>query len=505
MPASRKYREGLSEQDRQLLLAAAAELKSRGQDVPVDLPGQFAASKWKTDSNGYFVSRSGRQYTPTDPQSGFVASRAFFALFYGSRGSGKTASAAQKAIKKLKLGQPGVIIAPDFEQLKISTWPEFREWLPWDTVVPSQRYRSSPEWEPHKPFSLTFHSPYGPAKVIIKGLKDPNSARGPNVNWLWYDEGGQDADGLGWKLAIAGVRIGHEPQAWVSSTPAGVLHWMHEFFIEQHIPEELFEQFNEIGGGRPLIEVFHGTMEENIDNLDPGFVIAIKSAYPSGYLHEQEIGGEFVHHEGALGDASWFDERILDEVPEAIKTRVRYWDLAASEKKLKAGGKMLNDPDATVGTLLSWNGLEKKEERFYIENQVAGHWKWAGIKKAIKEVALIDGPYVPIFIEQEPGAGGINQVEQIKEMFLEDEDLGSRYTVEMHKPEGDKVQRANVWFAEAAAGKFYMLRGDWNDPCLRQIGSFPITLHDDYVDSISGARACAAPIKTWKSIEFISI
>jgi len=54
---------------------------------------------------------------------------------------------------------------------------------------------------------------------------------------------------------------------------------------------------------------------------------------------------------------------------------VRYWDLAASEKKIATKAKR-NDPDETVGAKLSWDG-----ENFYIEDQHCGHWLWKQIKK----------------------------------------------------------------------------------------------------------------------------
>jgi hypothetical protein len=64
------------------------------------------------------------------------------------------------------------------------------------------------------------------AKAYCKGLRDPDSGRGPNMNWVWYDEAGRDKTGMGWKLAIAGVRIGVEPKAWATYTPKDFYHWI---------------------------------------------------------------------------------------------------------------------------------------------------------------------------------------------------------------------------------------------------------------------------------------
>ena len=86
-------------------------------------------------------------------------------------------------------------------------------------------------------------------------------------------------------------------------------------------------------------------------------------------------------------------------------------------------------------------------------------------------------------------------------------ELGPNYHVEGHNPrgEGDKVMRANTWFAEASQGRFTMVLGEWNRGFLKQLGGFPSFKHDDRIDSVSGARHCIAPIRTWKHIEFLGV
>jgi phage terminase large subunit-like protein len=88
---------------------------------------------------------------------------------------------------------------------------------------------------------------------------------------------------------------------------------------------------------------------------------------------------------------------------------------------------------------------------------VGGQWAWQKIKEMIVLTALMDGPYVPIHIEQEPGAGGKNQVAEIAS-FPELKE----YSVRPHRPEGDKIMRANTWFAEASRGCFTIVNGPWN-------------------------------------------
>ena len=312
-------------------------------------------------------------------------------------------------------GESGAVINPLFSDFKDSTWREFKQWIPWDMVVPTQRHRVNDEWQPSQPFTLVFTNG---ANVICKGLKNPDSARGPNINWLWYDESRNDVTGMAWKTAIASVRIGHNPQRWTTTTPMGLSHWLYEFFIERDIPDEVRKLLEKDGRDLDsLITYYKGTMDDNKDNLDPGFYMSILSNYPSGYLRRREVEGEFAEEGGKIGDARWFtnaadgEEKILDEILPDMQKILRYWDLAATEKK-----QAKNDPDEMVGTLLSKHKGEKLP-KFMIQDQVCGFW---GDEKAIEVIANVarhDGPMIPVWVEQEPGAAGKITVAAVKEYF----------------------------------------------------------------------------------------
>lgn len=484
----------LPEAERKRIYMIVEELARRGKEIPPNFLPQ--KKHWPVDDRGYFVKNSGRKYTPSEEQKGFLGCKSYFVGFRGARGSGKTSAGAQKALQKIMSGNNGIIINPDFENLKISTWPEMREWIPWDMVVPSQKYRRNVEWQPSQPFKMAF---INGVRVEIKGVKDPDSARGPNVNWLWYDEAQRDPDGSSWRTAVASVRVGKDPQAWATYTPNGKDHWTTKFFDEHDIPEEVEKLLKEVGYEGELITSFHGSMDDNKDNLDAGFMAAMLMAYPPGWQRQQEIYGEVVEQGGVLGNRAWFSGKIIPKIPEdvVIKARVRYWDLAATEKKLFKG-RDKNNPDETVGTLMSWDG-----KNFYIENQVAGFWEWEAIKTNIVDVAKMDGPYVQTVFEQEPAAGGKNQVaELIKQIqtYLPNYPLAKG-----DRPEGDKVMRANPWFAEASQGLIWLIAGAWNMPFLDQLGCFPACQHDDKIDGVSGARKMVAPFRTWKKISFMHL
>lgn len=484
-------RQTLTTDEKQKLIALVTEIRSRGMEIPEGFLRTKRAD-WTVDADGYFIKANGNNFIPRPEVDSFVKSEARFAALFAGRGAGKSASGAQKALRKIHQGESGMVMNPDFENFKYSTWPELREWIPWNMVVPANRYRVNAEWQPHEPFTISFMNG---AKVICKGLKDPDSARGPNINWLWYDEAGRDPTGLGWKIAVAGVRIGKNPQAWITTTPRGKDHWIYKFFVLRDIPSEVIEAFREAvntqGRDIPLVEAFFTSIDDNKGNLDPAFYAQMLSLY-TGWMKDQELDGKFVDAGGVIGNPEWFIGKIVGGSLLDAKWKVRYHDLAATAKALT--GKKADDPDYTCSTLLSMNG-----EIFEIEDQVAMQIEWHKIKELIVETAKADGVDVPIFIEQEPGAAGKNLVADIMAI----PELAG-YRVEGNRPGTDKVARAQIWFSKAAIGLVYLKSGEWNRPFLDQLSSFPGGSHDDRIDSVSGCFATIGA-KQWKQIEFIKL
>jgi phage terminase large subunit-like protein len=497
-----KTRRAITRDDREKLLLIAAEMKVRGipvPEVPVEALSKQSLS-WPIDERGYFIKRDGTHYNPTEQQADYISSRCRFALFYGGRGSGKSSASAQKALRKIAQGHTGIVVNPDFENFRLSTWPELKEWIPWDMVVPSHRNRQSEAWQPTQPFVMAF---VNGARMYCKGLKDPESARGPNVNWMWYDESGRDETGMAFKLAIAGVRIGDNPQVFCSQTAKPRSHWSYKFFIEKEVTAEVKKAFEEAGTtSEDFIQSFHGSTQANKDNLDPGFYASLLATYPAGALREREIDGKFSDDGGKIGDSTTL--RIINEIPDdwELGRQVRYWDMAGTEKKVG------NDPDEAVGSLVQ-DIPSFKEPGGIILDQVAGWWSWDKLKKVIVETALKDGPEVTIIIEQEPGSGGKNQVAEIQSWFKSHPDYPelAYYKVEPQRPT-DRVQEALVWFGYAHAGNVYVKYNPyWNDTLMEQVDGFTLMKHDDRVTSVSGAFRWLSParMRQWKRVDFIGI
>lgn len=498
----------VSLQEKRLLVAALAEMKARGMPMPENFSMPITRNdlNWGLGENGYFNKIDGSPYNPTKAQETFIHDNARFSLFRGARGAGKTVAGIQKTMLKVMQGESGMVVNPDLENFRLSTWQEMRNWIPWSMVIPKQRYRRSEGWDVTRPFTMVFMNG---AKLFCKGLKDPESARGSNVNFLWYDEGARDRTGLGWRIANFAVRIGNAPQAWITTTPKGSAHWLYNFFEKKEIPAEVWKIVEEIeaksGVKRELITAYHGTVRDNKENLDEMTYASYIMSAPSGYLRAQEVEGEYANEEGSLGDRRWFDNKVLPTTPDWIAKQVRFWDLAATEKKMVSGRKT-NDPDETLGTLLGTDSETTKEvKRFCIIDQKGGRWKWEQIERMVVEVARQDGEEVEICFEQEPASGGINQIEALKQ-HIQKELPNHHVSALLAKKLGDRVLAANTWFGEAANGQFYMVKGLWNEDFLTQLDVFPNeAVHDDKVTSVTGARHKIAPIKKWSKVSFMAV
>jgi phage terminase large subunit len=248
------------------------------------------APPWR---DGWLLRDDGKAYKPHSGQHTFHGSSARFRVLFGGRGSGKTTAGVQEALNnRIRFGLSGAVINPDFENFKFSTWPELRRWMPWEQVIEKDRRRmESYGWEPRGNFIIHF---LNGAVVYCKGLKDPEAARGPNINWLWYDEGGRDRTGHAWRIAIAGVRQGHNPSAWVTTTPKGTRHWTATTFIEHVIEPEVAELLEAVGADPDNLYSHHtASIDDNADNLDPAFYASMRTSY-SGKFAQQELDGLVV-------------------------------------------------------------------------------------------------------------------------------------------------------------------------------------------------------------------
>jgi len=173
---------------------------------------------------------------------------------------------------------------------------------------------------------------------------------------------------------------------------------------------------------------------------------------------------------GNVFKREWF--KIVDAAPADAQT-VRFWDLAATEKK--AAG---DDPDFTAGARVSL-----KDGIYFIERVGRHRIRWHGIKQLIAQTAKLDGHAVRIGVEQEPGASGKIV---IAELVTLPGLIG--YTIRGYPSAKDKLTRANPWASQAEQGNVKIVAGGWDiQGFLDRSEMFPDGPHDDEQDAVSGA------------------
>jgi len=170
---------------------------------------------------------------------------------------------------------------------------------------------------------------------------------------------------------------------------------------------------------------------------------------------------------GKVFNRAWFE--VVDVVPAGMRM-VRFWDFAATEKKLKS-----DDPDFTVGLLLGeFDGI------YYVVDVIKVQASPAEVKRLVKATASLDGVAVPSRWEEEGGSSGKHYSDELVTLL-------AGYDARPVRPTGDKVQRAGPVAAMALGGRVKVKRAPWTMGLLSSLHGFPDLPHDDEVDGLSGA------------------
>jgi predicted phage terminase large subunit-like protein len=154
----------------------------------------------------------------------------------------------------------------------------------------------------------------------------------------------------------------------------------------------------------------------------------------------------------------------VDAVPAGGKV-VRFWDLAATEKKTA-------DYTASCkGKLLG--GI------VYILDATNEQIDPARTDMSMKNTAAQDGKEVAVRFEQEGGASGKRDAHHIVTNL-------HGFDIRGIPPQGDKITRAKPLAAQAYAGNVKLLRGAWNERWLVHMHGQPDLPNDDEMDAASG-------------------
>lgn len=167
---------------------------------------------------------------------------------------------------------------------------------------------------------------------------------------------------------------------------------------------------------------------------------------------------------GLMFQRAWF--RVVEAAPMGTRW-VRGWDFAASTEDGSA---------ETAGVKL---GLQPGG-RFLIGHALHGRFGPHDQKNVIVNTASQDARSVEISMPQDPGQAGKVQAADLLTAL-------AGYLAYASVESGDKIDRARPVAAQAEAGNIDLLRGDWNEPFLAQLETFPTGKLKDMVDALSRA------------------
>ena len=195
---------------------------------------------------------------------------------------------------------------------------------------------------------------YNGSKITGFAAIDPDRLRGPQFHRAWCDEL------AAWRYPEAfdqlnfGLRLGENPQCVITTTPKPI-----------RIIRDLVE--------RKDVVVTRGSTFENIENLAPSAVAALRERYEGTVLGRQELYAEIIDDiEGALWRISMIDETRLKESPKELKRIVVGIDPAVTS----------SETSDETGIVIA--GVDEVG-KFYVLDDVSGKMKpdvWA--RKAVQ-------------------------------------------------------------------------------------------------------------------------
>lgn len=325
---------------------------------------------------------------------------------------------------------------------------------------------------------------------ILKGFSSekPARLRGPQFHAAWVDEPGYLADAhLGtmddttWSNLMLGLRLPPDPRVVITGTPKN------NKLIKELIDDE-------------SIVVTQFSTYENLHNLAAQFATNILSRYEGSRLGRQELHADLLDSVGTMFQRGWFT--MVDEPPPNIKTRIRYWDLAATEPH-----DANPDPDWTAGARISIVG----GANIYCIEHMRRFRKSPGERdNRIRNVAIEDGKKVNVWIEQEKAQAGksvvsalsrhLDGVARVRGLPVSGTPKG-KFTLGIEgKASEAKIMRAEIFASAAEDQRVLVVRGPWVDVMMDEIEEFPNGAHFDQVDAIAGGFQVLTEKLTGRSV-----
>jgi len=292
----------------------------------------------------------------------------------------------------------------------------------------------------------------------------------PEPGWL--------ADFLAWWI---------DDDGWAIPARSGKVRWM----VRENDATYWSNSREELAADRPnstpkSVTFILSTVYDNqvLLTLDPGYLAnlqALDNIERQRLLGDGKRGGNWKIKPaaGKVFNRAWFE--IVDGVPAGGK-EIRFWDLAATEKKLKK-----DNPDFTASCK-----AKIVDKIVYILDATADQIDPARTDRFMRNMATQDGKSCAQRWEREGGASGKRDNRTIAGNLAGFDARGVA-------PSGDKITRAKPLAAQAVVGNVKLLRGEWNERWLAHMHGQPDLDHDDEMDAASGCYNELAPVQKAKS------
>ena len=391
-------------------------------------------------------------HVPTPKQAAFLWLTCEDAFFGGSAGSGKSDTLLMAALQYVDVpGYAALILRDSYTNLS----------MPGALIDKADEWLSSTDakWEDK---SKTWRFPSGATLTFgyLSGPRDHLSYKSSEFQFIGVDE----ASDLRWKQIIYMFsrlrRLGSSDiplRFRLASNPGGISH------------DDLKMRYIDDATRAPGAVFIPAKLDDNPHLDRESYVRSLSHLDPVTRM--RLLDGDWnVKEAGRIFRREWF--QVVDAAPSEGEV-VRYWDLAATEKHSD------NDPAWTVGVKM----LRTKENICYILNVVRERRSPMQVQAIIRQTADIDGHGVTIYMEQEPGSGGVNTIDHYRRNVL----AGFSFKGDNPSGSGSKLERANPLSSYAEAGNVCVVNAPWINAYLDEFESFPDGKFKDQVDATSGA------------------
>jgi phage terminase large subunit-like protein len=309
------------------------------------------------------------------------------------------------------------------------------------------------------------------ALAYMAGPEDHLRYQSAEYQYIGFDEVTQFPEhqvlyvGLSRLRRLAGVEIPLRLRA--GTNPGGPGHlWVKKRYVNPGDP------------GRPF---FPARIQDNPSLDQKSYIEALQGLHPT--TRAQLLAGDWEAREpGDYFRREWFGPLVDVIPPMHLSVRIRWWDLAASEREADDKGQRAR----TAGVKMS-----KAVGGVYTIEHALAFWKTPGARDdLIFQTAQADGHGCAVGIEQEPGSGGIAQAETLAKRLRR-----SGYRVVIEPATANKESRADPVASELERGwsrgwdgcGVRCLVGAWTEEYLDEVQGFPDADLLDQADATASA------------------